>query len=436
MRRETTTSSAASIAVTAALVAVGCALGAEAGLLARFPGLGAAILFLPYAIVTAALLRSAPRHWWIILLAAAAGNFLPHWRSGESVAFVLLAEVVNDARAIIAALGIRRYATRSGRFESLRQMVAYLVVAVLVAPALAALGGAGLVSWLRTSPGFWLVWQQWWLSNAITGLIVLPLLTVDVRALLSAWRPPPRPPRGGGGTARRVPAGRRRGRVRAFVRSLPDAPGAPLLGAAVLALGGRSLRPARHVRRPDGRHLAVRMGRDRGARPVRARCVDGKLARAAGLPAGGLDPGAAAGVPDRATTPDGVGAHGHREAQVGRDRAAREQPAQGRIPGDARTRAAQPAGADQHRPADSARGAAGQPRRRVGARVDRPPVEPHDAAARRPAGHLARHAGQDRAAARAGQRRSGDRERGGGDAPAHRLGRPPADGQAARGRAA
>ena len=56
---------------------------------------------------------------------------------------------------------------------------------MLVAPALAALGGAGLVSWLRTSPGFWLVWQQWWLSNAITGLIVLPLLTVDVRALLS-----------------------------------------------------------------------------------------------------------------------------------------------------------------------------------------------------------------------------------------------------------
>ena len=185
MRSEERPSSAASIAVTAALVAVGCALGAHAGLRARFPGLGAAILFLPYAVVTAALLRSAPRRWWIILLAAAAGNFLPHWRGGQSVAFVLLAEVVNDARAIIAALGIRRYATRSGRFESMREMLAYMVVAVLVAPALAALGGAGLVSWLRTSPGFWLVWQQWLLSNAITGLIVLPLLTVDVRALLS-----------------------------------------------------------------------------------------------------------------------------------------------------------------------------------------------------------------------------------------------------------
>jgi signal transduction histidine kinase/CheY-like chemotaxis protein len=185
MRSEAKTSSAASIVATAALVAAGCALGASAGILARFPGLGAAILFLPYAVVTAALLRTARRHWWIILLAAAAGDFLPHWRSGESLTFVLLAEIVNDGRAIIAALGITRWARRSGRFESMREMVAYLAVAVLVAPAVAALGGAGLVSWFGTAPGFWLVWQQWWLSNAITGLIVLPLLTFDVRALLS-----------------------------------------------------------------------------------------------------------------------------------------------------------------------------------------------------------------------------------------------------------
>ena len=98
---------------------------------------------------------------------------------------MLLAEVVNDARAIIAALGIRRYATRSGRFESLRQMVAYLVVAVLVAPALAALGGAGLVSWLADVARILAGLAAVVLSNAITGLIVLPLLTVDVRALLS-----------------------------------------------------------------------------------------------------------------------------------------------------------------------------------------------------------------------------------------------------------
>src|SRR4051794_39423483 len=146
MRSETGRSAAARVAVTAVLVAVGCAVGASAGTLLRFSGPGAAILFLPYAVVTAALLRSAPRHWWIILLAAAAGNFLPHWRDGASVAFVLLAEVVNDGRAIIAALGIKHWARRSGRFESMREMVVYLIVAALVAPAVVALGGAALVS--------------------------------------------------------------------------------------------------------------------------------------------------------------------------------------------------------------------------------------------------------------------------------------------------
>jgi signal transduction histidine kinase/CheY-like chemotaxis protein len=182
MRSEATESSAARVAVTAALVTAGCALGASVGVAVRFPDLGAAILFLPYAVVTAGLLRSAPRHWWIVLLAAAIGDFFPHWRDGETVRFVLLAECVNLARATIAAIGIQRFVSRSGRFESMREMVAYLLVAVLVVPALAALGGAGLVSWLGRSPGYWVVWQQWWLSNAIAGLIVLPLLTSDLRA--------------------------------------------------------------------------------------------------------------------------------------------------------------------------------------------------------------------------------------------------------------
>ena len=87
MRRETTTPSATSIAVTAALVAVGCALAAQAGLLARFPGLGAAILFLPYAIVTAALLRSAPRHWWIILLTGAVQSVLQMFLARRGTSF-------------------------------------------------------------------------------------------------------------------------------------------------------------------------------------------------------------------------------------------------------------------------------------------------------------------------------------------------------------
>jgi len=167
-------SSFARLAAMAVVVLAGCYLGARAGVWLRFPGLGAAILFPPYAIVTAALLWSQPRTWWLVVLAAAAGNILGH----HATKFAMCAELLNQSRALLAAIGIRIFVGRTFRLEGMREMVAYLIVAVFVAPAAGALGGAGLVAWLKpSSPGFWITWQQWWLSNAITGLTLLPLLT-------------------------------------------------------------------------------------------------------------------------------------------------------------------------------------------------------------------------------------------------------------------
>jgi PAS domain S-box-containing protein len=176
------------LAITAALVFAGCFVGASVDVLLQFPGMRAAIIFAPYAIVTAALLRTPVRRWWIVLLAASAADFFPHRSSGASVPFVLLAEVVNHLRAVLAAICLRRYASRPGRLETMREMVAYLVFAVFLVPALAAFGGAALVARFGTGDDFWPAWQQWWLSNAVTGLTLLPLLTVDLRRLASGFR--------------------------------------------------------------------------------------------------------------------------------------------------------------------------------------------------------------------------------------------------------
>jgi PAS domain S-box-containing protein len=169
-----------------ALVFIGCYLGASADIWARFAGNGAAIIFPPYAIVTALLWRTPPRQWWIFLLAAAAGDFHPHRLGGATVGFALLAEVVNAARAILAAVGLRRFAGHSGRLETLTKMVAYLIIAALLAPAVAALGGAWLVAATHPTVSFWLAFQQWWFSNAITALTLLPLLAIDGRGI-RAW---------------------------------------------------------------------------------------------------------------------------------------------------------------------------------------------------------------------------------------------------------
>ena len=102
------------------------------------------------------------------------------------------------ARAVIAALGLRRFVGRASRLETLRGMVAYLLVAVLTAPAIGALGGAVLVVLTHPAQSFWLAFLQWFSSNAITALTVLPLLaelpkvrerlrTLSHRAIAEGW---------------------------------------------------------------------------------------------------------------------------------------------------------------------------------------------------------------------------------------------------------
>src|SRR5262249_25181537 len=76
---------------TAGLVCAGCCAGAALGTILRVPQIGTAALFVPYGILTSALLLSPPRRWWIYLLAASAGNFWPHFSDGAPISFVLMA---------------------------------------------------------------------------------------------------------------------------------------------------------------------------------------------------------------------------------------------------------------------------------------------------------------------------------------------------------
>jgi signal transduction histidine kinase/ActR/RegA family two-component response regulator len=167
-------------AMAAALVFAGCYAGARADELVRFPGLGTAILFAPYAVLTTALVRFPPRLWWLFLLAASAGDYLPHRGGGASVSFALMTESANFLRATLAAVGLRRFARSSNFGERVSETVAFLAFAVFLAPGAGALAGAAIVRLHGATGDFWLAWQEWWLSNAVTALTLLPLLHVGV----------------------------------------------------------------------------------------------------------------------------------------------------------------------------------------------------------------------------------------------------------------
>jgi PAS domain S-box-containing protein len=171
-------SSGTRTALVALLVMVGCYLGARLGTAMVFPRVGPAILFPPYAILAAALILTSPRKWWIYVTAAAAGDFWPHLQHEGVSSFVLAVEIPNASRALVAAWGVRWFVRQDDLFGTLRGMVAFLVCAVLVAPAIGALLGALIVMMYKPGTVFHAVWQAWLLSNMLTGLTLLPLILI------------------------------------------------------------------------------------------------------------------------------------------------------------------------------------------------------------------------------------------------------------------
>ena len=176
----------------AALVAVACLGGAQIDTAVRYHQIGTAVIFPPYAILTAALLLSPPREWWLYLLASSLGNFWPHRDAGAPTSFVLLAELANYTRALVATAGIRRFGAGTATFDTFRGMVAFLLFAVVLGPLVAAFAGASAVALHQGAAHYWLAWQAWLLSNMLTGLTLLPIILVGPGASARACAPPPR----------------------------------------------------------------------------------------------------------------------------------------------------------------------------------------------------------------------------------------------------
>jgi PAS domain S-box-containing protein len=161
----------------AGLVCIGCYAGSQSELV--YPEIGAAILFPSYAFLTAALLFSPRRQWWIFLLASALGNYLPH-RENAPASWVLLCEGANFSRALLAAVGLRYLSPDGPRLDTFWGVAAFLVCAVVIGPFAAAFLGAGVVLLHVKTADFWLFWQAWFLSNALTGLTLLPIIVIGV----------------------------------------------------------------------------------------------------------------------------------------------------------------------------------------------------------------------------------------------------------------
>ena len=174
------------LAMSALLVGALCYLGNLFDATVRFPSIGTAVFYPPYAVVTAALLLSPTRHWWVFLLASSLAHLLVH-RFDRPVPWVLLLDTANLTRALVAAGGVRWFIAGPLRFDTLRGVTLFLLFPVILAPLAGALVGAGIVTLADGTGDYRLLWQAWTLSNALTALVLLPIILTGI-AQLPTWK--------------------------------------------------------------------------------------------------------------------------------------------------------------------------------------------------------------------------------------------------------
>lgn len=165
-------------------------VGNEVGSLLRYPDIGSAVLFPPYAALTAVLLVCGrPRRcvWYII--AGSVAHFVAHWPQWP-LTWVLLADAANVARAVVAAMLLRRLLGGSTHIDSVHRLFLFVLAAVLVAPAVGATIGAANVTLHRAADTYWRPWVGWFVSNALTGLVMLPAFVAVFEAVASRRWPP------------------------------------------------------------------------------------------------------------------------------------------------------------------------------------------------------------------------------------------------------
>jgi two-component system sensor kinase FixL len=157
------------------------------GVVLRYPNHGAAIVFPPYAALTAVLLASHKRDWLLYVLVATVAHLVTSIEQWP-YSWVMLADVANIARALTATLLLERLLGTHPRLDGVASLFYFIVAAAVVAPAVGATIGAANVLLHDVPQSYAETWNNWFVSNALTALTMLPLLMEVTRA--PTWRLP------------------------------------------------------------------------------------------------------------------------------------------------------------------------------------------------------------------------------------------------------
>jgi two-component system, LuxR family, sensor kinase FixL len=164
------------------LVSAGYYAGGVVGILLGFPPSGIAAIWPSTAILLAALMLTPPRHWWIYLLAAVPTHLhlVANFQRPEVPFVVMVCQVASNAvHAVLAAVAVRFVIGAPPRFDSLRNMAAFILLAGIMATAVACVLAVSLFLLTGWATDFGLAWRQRVLAN------VFPVITIPAVIVLT-----------------------------------------------------------------------------------------------------------------------------------------------------------------------------------------------------------------------------------------------------------
>ena len=133
-----------------------------------------------------ALLLTQPRRWWLLVVAVLPIRLFVGFSFHVPLWFLLGAFAIDSAKGLLTAVVLRRFIKNPLRLETVREFGAFCLFAVLLIPAASAFAGAAL----RHVRGYayWPAWEQWFLGNVLTHLVVTPAIFYLV--LGAPWKMP------------------------------------------------------------------------------------------------------------------------------------------------------------------------------------------------------------------------------------------------------
>jgi signal transduction histidine kinase len=158
--------------------AVGIFLAYKYGISSQNPRILSA-LWLPDSVLLCCLLFTPARWWWAYVLLSLPVRFYFGRPLNLSLGLGISGFANDWLKAVFSAYVLRRFSRGPIRLDNLYQFGLFFCTAVVVSPALSALGGAA--SRYAIGYPFWNVWYRWFLSCALVALAVTPTLVYWIR---------------------------------------------------------------------------------------------------------------------------------------------------------------------------------------------------------------------------------------------------------------